>query len=211
MVGDVPIAVVYCPLCDSVTVVDRRVDGKALEFGVSGLLLNSNVLLYDRTDNALWSQIGLGAISGPHVGQSLKHLSWHITSAGEVRKAHASATVVTTDTGHTRDYSMNPYENYFSDDRLMFPVARRDERLPVKARVVGVRMGDIVRAYPLEAVKAMPDGTLTDLLGPSRLMISADRDGGVRVIEVPPETQVAHTFWFAWAAFQPKTEIFGQQ
>jgi len=59
--GGVPIAVVYCPLCDSVTVVDRRMDGAALEFGVSGMLYQSNVLMYDRTHNALWSFIRSGS------------------------------------------------------------------------------------------------------------------------------------------------------
>ena len=90
-VGGVPIAVVYCPLCDSVTVVDRRLAARIYTFGVSGLLYNSNVLLFDRTDDALWSQVGLTAISGPNAGRSLSHLPWEITTAGDWRTRHADS------------------------------------------------------------------------------------------------------------------------
>ena len=74
--GGIPIAVVFCPLCDSVTVFDRRPPGRdaPLEFGIAGLLLNSNLVIYDRTDDALWSQVKMEALSGPHAGKGLRHL-----------------------------------------------------------------------------------------------------------------------------------------
>jgi len=140
--GDTPIATIYCPLCDSVSVVERRMNGQTLEFGISGLLHNSNVLLYDRTDDALWSQIGLEAISGPHVGKSLKHLPWQLTSFAQLKQTHPDAAVVTKETGHRRDYSRNPYASYFATDRLMFPVKNKDPRLEPKQRIVGVRLGE---------------------------------------------------------------------
>jgi len=205
--GDVPIAVVYCPLCDSVTVVDRRVDAKTLEFGISGLLHNSNVLLYDRTDNALWSQIGLRAISGPHAGHSLRHLPWEITTFASFKKRHPEATVVAEQTGYRRDYGRNPYESYFRTDRLMFPVVHRDLRLPVKMPVVGIRWGGITRAYPVPSIQNASDGMFTDTWAGHRVVLRADETGGVSVVEVPPGSQVAHTFWFAWAAFHPKTQV----
>ena len=208
VVGQVPIAVIYCPLCDSVTVVDRRIDDKTLEFGVSGLLLNSNVLLYDRTDHALWSQAGLVAISGPHVGQSLKHLPWHITTAFVLRRDHPNARVLDIDTGHQRDYVRNPYAAYFTDDRLMFPVVHEDKRLRPKTRVVGVRVGQTARAYPVDLIMSQPDRTLTDTLNTKRIVMVADPQGGVRIVDMPDNAQVIHTFWFAWAAFHPKTELF---
>lgn len=208
--GDVPIAVVYCPLCDSVTVVNRRIDARTLEFGISGLLQNSNVLLYDRTDNALWSQIGLRAISGPHAGHSLRHLPWEITTFASFRKRYPKATVVTDKTGYRRDYGRNPYESYFRTDRLMFPVAHRDGRLSVKMPVVGIRWGGVTRAYPVAAIQNAPSRTFTDELAGHRVVLRADETGGVRVVEVPPGSQVAHTFWFAWAAFHPKTQVLKQ-
>lgn len=208
--GDVPIAVIYCPLCDSVTVVDRRIDMKTLEFGISGLLHNSNVLLYDRTDNALWSQIGLGSISGPHAGQSLRHLPWEITTFASFRNRHPEATVVAAETGYRRDYGRNPYESYFRTERLVFPVAHRDRRLPVKMPVVGIRLGHVTRAYPVAAIQNAPGRTFTDILTGHRVVLRADEAGGVAVVEFPPGAQVAHTFWFAWAAFHPQTQVLEQ-
>jgi hypothetical protein len=208
--GTTPIAVIYCPLCDSVSVVDRRISkDKTVEFGISGLLLNSNVLLYDRTDQALWSQVSLSAVSGPHVGKSLVHLPWEIVTFGEWRKAYPQGTVVTLNTGHRRDYRRNPYADYFATDRLMFPVAKQDDRLPPKTRVVGVRLGDVTRAYPIEQVAGAMKHRVEDEIGGKRLVLEADAMAEmIRVVQIPEGAQAVHTFWFAWAAFHPQTEIF---
>lgn len=208
--GGTPIAVVYCPLCDSVTVVDRRVDGQTLEFGVSGMLHNSNVLLYDRTDNALWSQVGFEAISGPRSGQSLPHLPFDLTTFKDWSSRHPETTVVTFNTGHRRDYGTNPYQQYFSNDELMFPVKGSDDpRFARKERVVGIRLGEVQRAYPLSAIIKAPAGRLEDSIGGQRIVLeSSGENEGVRVTELPSGAQVVHTFWFAWNAFHPDTTIY---
>jgi len=203
----VPVAVVYCPLCDSVTVVDRRIGGKTLEFGISGLLHNSNVLLYDRTDNALWSQLGFRAVSGPKVGRALRHLPWELITFKALRERYAKATVVTNQTGHRRDYSQDPYGDYFATDRLMFPVAHHDARLKAKERVVGICVGDVCRAYPVQRILDARGRTITDQLGGQRVELQADASGGVRIVQAPRDARVAHSFWFAWAAFHPNTEL----
>lgn len=207
-VGDTPIAVIYCPLCDSVSVVERRLDGRTLAFGVSGLLHNSNVLLYDRTDDALWSQVGFEAISGPHAGTSLDHLPWQISTFAKLSKNHPDATVVSTDTGHQRNYARNPYARYFADDRLMFPVTREDDRLGRKTRVVGVQIDGQSRAYPVAEIAAATDGKVTDRFGGHTIKLEADDAGNVAVTKAPAQANVAHTFWFAWAAFHPKTDVY---
>jgi len=207
--GGTPIAVVYCPLCDSVSVVDRRIDGKTLEFGISGLLANSNVLLYDRTDQALWSQVKMQAVSGPHAGQSLHHLdSWSIMTFSGFRSDHPNALVLSADTGHARNYERNPYARYFQSDRLMFPAPKADTRLSAKRRVVGVRHGDAARAYPLDRIAA--EGTLTDQLAGGTVKLRADRDGNVTVVKVPEAADLVHTFYFAWSAFHPDTSIYSR-
>lgn len=210
--GTTPIAVIYCPLCDSVSVVDRRISkDKTIEFGISGLLLNSNVLLYDRTDQVLWSQVGLSAVSGPHAGKSLVHLPWEIVTFGEWRKAHPKGTVVTLNTGHRRDYQRNPYADYFATDRLRFPVARLDDRLPPKTRVVGIRLGAVTRAYPIERVAGTVKHRVEDEIGGKLLVLEADATAAtIRLIQMPEGAQVVYTFWFAWAAFHPQTQIFGE-
>jgi len=213
--GDVPLAVIYCPLCDSVSVVDRRLktdDGKTkvLEFGISGLLYNSNVLLYDRQDEALWSQVGLEAVSGPHAGRSLDHLPFRIMTSARFRDQHPDATVLTTDTGHHRNYRRNPYTQYFATDRLMFPVKREDDRLPKKEPVLGIRVGDRAKAYPVAAIRQANDGVVEDQLGEHRIVLRADEHGTVAIDRAPEEAQVVHTFWFTWAAFHPQTAVFGE-
>lgn len=208
--GGTEFAVIYCPLCDSVSVVDRRIrEGKVLEFGISGLLHNSNVLLYDRTDQALWSQVGLKAVSGPHAGQSLEHLPWQITTFEQFRREYPRGTVASFETGHDRDYRGNPYEQYLQTEGLMFPVVREDDRLPAKTAVVGLKVGDTTRAYPVERIAAAPDGRVEESIGGGQVILEAEaQTGTVEVIQVPADAQVVHTFWFTWAAFHPKTTIF---
>lgn len=207
--GGIPVAVVYCPLCDSVSVIDRRLDNRLMSFGVSGLLHNSNVLLYDRNDNALWSQVGFTAISGPNVGKSLRHLPWEITRLSDWQQKHPDSTVVTFQTGYRRDYRRNPYGAYFENPQLSFPVTVKDERLPLKMKVVGVKIGKQAWAYPVNRIAAARNGRVEEMLAGHRLILQSDHDTGrVAVVEVPPDAQVVHTFWFAWAAFHPQTTIY---
>lgn len=207
--GGVPIAVIYCPLCDSVSVVDRRLDNRLLSFGVSGLLHNSNVLLYDRNDNALWSQVGLTAISGPHVGRSLKHLAWEITRLKDWQQEHPESTVVTFQTGHRRDYRKNPYGEYFANQKLSFPVTSRDQRLSDKTKIVGVKIDKQTWAYPISRVSGARGGRIEEMIAGHRLILQCDSNTGrVAIVEAPPEAQIVHTFWFAWAAFHPQTLVY---
>ena len=209
-IGDTPIAVVYCPLCDSVSVVDRRLGGTVHEFGISGLLINSNVLLFDRTDDSLWSQVGFTAISGPNAGKSLAHLPWEITTAAAWREAHPDSTVMTTNTGFGRPYNLNPYPEYFdSHERLRFPVAHEDDRFSLREPVIGVRLGDDAKAYPVAAIREAPDGLVRDSIGGKTVVLQAGSDGkSVRVVEAPADAHTVHTFWFAWVAFHPQTAVY---
>jgi hypothetical protein len=210
--GDVPIAVIYCPLCDSASVVDRRIGEQTLTFGVSGLLYNSNVVFYDRTHQSLWSQVGLTALSGPYAGQSLKHLVWELRPFGRWKKDHPQGTVATFQTGHARDYRRNPYSSYFRTDDLMFPVARSDARLGPKTVVVGVRIGAAARADPLDRIAQAKGGRVVDSVTGHRVVLRVDAvTRGVVLEAVPPGAKVVHTFWFAWAAFHPHTDIYGSK
>lgn len=208
-IGETPFTVIYCPLCDSVSIVDRRVGDKTLEFGISGLLHNSNVLLYDRQNQSLWSQIGLEAISGPMVGKSLKHLPWKITRFDEYQKDYPKSTILSLDTGHRRDYTRNPYSQYFANNRLMFPVKRQDRRLGNKEAIVGVRLGDKVRAYPVSAIRKAENQVLTDTLNGQEIVMKADDKGGISIEKIPADGIAVHTFWFTWASFYPDTEVYG--
>ncbi len=210
--GDDAIAVTYCPLCGTGMAFDARVDGKAASsFGVSGLLYNSDVLLYDRSTESLWSQILEQAVAGPMKGTKLVPVSLTHTSWADWRRRHPRTEVLSTDTGHVRDYERDPYAGYDSVQRLMFDVQHRDERLPLKEWVLGVRLGGQAKAYPFSALAKRVDaqGQLQDRLGGMPVTIRFDSTH--RTAEAFDAKGQAlpsvMAFWFAWVAFHPKTEV----
>lgn len=209
--GGVPIAVTYCPLCDSVVVFDRRVDGRVLEFGVSGLLYNSNVLMYDRggQPESLWSQVAAIGISGPEVKTALKTLPVELTAWADWRARFPATTVLSEQTGYPRDYRVSPYASYFSSRNLMFPARPLSNRLPLKTPVLGVWIGGLARAYPVSAFH--PSGeTLEQELGGKRFQLVYDgRNQSLRVATADDGIRWMYAFWFAWYAFRPHTEVYG--
>ncbi|CAM4231728.1 DUF3179 domain-containing protein [Gillisia limnaea] len=106
------VVITYCPLCGSGIAFDAEIDGKALEFGVSGLLYNSDVLLYDRLTESLWSQLEYKAVSGPMAGKELKILNTANTTWKNWKEKNPETLVLSEKTGFKRDYSLNPYPGY---------------------------------------------------------------------------------------------------
>jgi len=214
-VGGQPVVVVYCPLCDSASAAHRtlEVDGETetLEFGVSGFLLYSNVVMYERTTDALWSQVAMEAVSGPMVGRALGHLPWRVETAERWMAEHPDSTIMTLDTGHMRDYGVNPYADYFDNHRLYFPVAHSDDRLPFKTRVVGIEHGGEAAAFTARWVAAQPDRRAEVEVGGGAVVLEADDQGGVAVVAAPEAARTVHTFWFAWNAFHPETSLTDAQ
>ncbi|HZW33675.1 MAG TPA: DUF3179 domain-containing (seleno)protein [Isosphaeraceae bacterium] len=210
--GKTDLAITYCSLCDSVTVVDRRLDGKTYEFGVSCLIYQSNMLLYDRTDQALWSQLTSTAISGPHAGRTLRQLDgWELTTFGAWRGSHPDSTVVDLPTGSDYPYHLDPHRAYAATDALdaRFQDVPRDARLRNKARIIGVRYAGVVRAYPVDVLEQAGQAAIRDRIGGDFLEFAVDpTTHTVRILRAPAAAQVIHTFWFAWAALFPQTEIY---
>ncbi len=208
--GGIPIAVTYCPLCDSVVVFDRRIDGKVLEFGVSGLLYNSNVLMYDRggRPESLWSQLAAQGVSGPAARKGLAPLPVELTSWQDWRTRHPDTSVLSDRTGHARNYQVNPYQAYFAQRNLMFPARPTSNRLPVNTAVLGVWSGGTARAYPLSAFD--PQGqTLEQELGGKRFTLVYDgQHKALRVASADENLHWMYAFWFAWYAFRPHTEVY---
>lgn len=222
-VGGEPIAATYCPLCDSATVFSRTVtlpmliDGHGqdqapgprttvLEFGVSGALYNSNVLMYDRRDKALWSQLGMDALSGPLAGTQLRMLPVEIISLDRFEREHPGASIVSNQTGHERAYGRSPYDRYFADDDLLVPVAEHGDALSRKTLGVGVAVGrgDDQQSWFVPESVAQDGYTLDTPAG--KVTLSAT-DGGVRVESAPEGVRTAQTFYYAWSAFYPDTRV----
>ncbi len=141
--GGRAITLVYCTLCGTAIPYASRVGGKVRMFGTSGLLYQSNKLMFDAGTHSLWSSIEGRPVVGPLVGSGLRLEALPIvtTTWGEWRRRHPDTTVLSIHTGYRRDYSEGAaYRDYFSTDALMFDVSRHDARLPNKAQVLVLRL-----------------------------------------------------------------------
>ena len=148
--GDKPIAVTYCPLCNTGMVFDRRFDDTVFEFGVSGRLIYSNMIMYDRTSESWWIQASGQAIAGEFAGQRLRLLPSSMLSWRDVRRSYPEAEVLSRDTGYRRNYGRNPYLRYDSAERPFLyrgPEVVPEDQNPME-RVLTVYHGDAVAAVP---------------------------------------------------------------
>ena len=153
-VGGVPVAVTYCPLCFTNQVFERVLDGQSVEFGTSGKLYNSNLVMYDRMTGTYWSQ-GLGlAIKGELTGQSLNIIPFDVITWGDWKKLYPDTVVLTTNTGHIRAYGVDPYGDYYTDPRIIFPVEYRDDRMHPKEIILGFHEGLVFKAYKQQDVES---------------------------------------------------------
>ncbi len=207
-IGGEGVVITYCPLCGTGMAFSATVAGKARRFGVSGLLYNSDMLLYDRQSESLWSQIMGEAISGPLAGSRLasipvQHTTW------EAWQQQGPSQVLSLDTGHERDYSRSPYGNYDSDEAIYFPVTARSRQYHPKERVLGIELAGQARAYPFKEL-AQSVSPLHDTIGGNKVVIHFDaaaRSGRIFDSE-GRELPSVNGFWFAWFTFHPQTEIY---
>ena len=209
VVGGEMITVTWCPLCGSGIAFESAVDGRSLEFGVSGLLYNSDVLMYDRQTESLWSQIMKTAISGELKGAELTTIPLAHTTWRDWRSRYPGTDVLSTRTGHWRDYDENPYAGYERRNSLYFPVSAENRTYPRKTLVVGVELDGRYKAYPFDELRKGPK-QFTDTVGDKQVTVSFDDDNGTASITSGDGEVLTAVilYWFAWYAFHPDTEIF---
>ncbi len=205
--GGDPILVSFCPLCGTALVFDRRLQGRTREFGVSGLLYRSDLLMYDRETESLWSQIGANAVTGTLMGQRLELLRSRTLTWKAWREAHPETTVLSKQTGFHRDYGRTPYEGYETSKLLYFPV-KADARRHPKMPTLGLRIPDgPSRAYPGEEI-ARAGGRVDDVFSGRRVLVRYDSKTRRFDFEIPEGIEVIEGFWFAWMAFHPESSVF---
>lgn len=176
-VGGVPVAVTFCPLCNTAIVFDRRLDGQTLDFGTSGNLRNSDLVMWDRQTESWWQQAGGDGVVGELAGKRLEMLPASIISWADFRQLRPQASVLSRDTGYNRDYGRNPYVGYDRIDQSPFLFeGKLDGRLRPMERVVAVSLGGEDVAYPFSLL--------------SQRYVIADRVGGQPLV----------VFWQAGAA-----------
>ena len=156
-VAGLPVAVTFCPLCNASIVFDRRIDGAVLDFGTTGKLRKSDLVMYDRRSESWWQQFTGTGIVGRYAGVTLAQLPSTIAAFDEFRKAYPQGRVLSRQTGFLRPYGRNPYRGYdrIGDRPFLFndPV---DPRLPAMERVLGVTRNGKIRVYPLGALAGSP-------------------------------------------------------
>jgi hypothetical protein len=148
-----PVAVTFCPLCNTAIAFDRRLDGRLLDFGTTGNLRHSDLVMYDRQTESWWQQITGEALVGELTGRRLTLLPAAIVSFGEFKAAHPGGRVLSRETGHSRAYGNNPYVGYDSVDSTPFLYdGPKDDRLRPMERVVTVSLAGEDVAYPFSAL-----------------------------------------------------------
>src|SRR5918995_2714304 len=192
MVGGKPVAVTYCPLCFTNQVFNRTLsDGNVVEFGTSGKLYNSNLVMYDRKSNSLWSQALGEGIVGDYSGLKLEKIPFDIAYWKEWKELYPESKVLSRDTGSVRPYGADPYGDYYTNDLILFPLANDDKRLGLKEIVIGLENKNQFKAYKLPDIEEKK--VINDVIGQDKQIKLLPMDQG---------------FWFEWVAFHPETEIF---
>ena len=150
VLGGKPIVVTYSPLTGSGIVFSADVGGSSLSFGSSGEVIDSNLVAYDRTTESFWSQMNRRASCGKLVGKSLTMLPVVDATWAAWRSLHPDTSVVSFDTGFSRNYNQYPYGSYdqVGNTQLLYPQSFIDSRLPEKQPVLGLVEGSLARAYP---------------------------------------------------------------
>lgn len=264
-VGGVPVAITYCPLCNSAVTYRREVRGVETTFGTSGSLFASALVMYDRATESLWTHFDGKAVVGLLAGEELEPIAAPLMAWGDFAETYPTGRVLNPDaTGFNRAYGRNPYFGY--DDEQSEPflfTGITDPRAVSKLRVVGVERDDAASAFSLELVSGGLAEATNATVGDDDIVIfwkagqasALDREGiddgrdvgsvAVFLPEVDGTTltfrvagdeftddqtgstwnlagdaiagelegssleQIPHldTFWFAWATYQPGTEL----
>jgi hypothetical protein len=201
----------YCPLCGTGVAFNRIVNGQALSFGVSGLLYNNDVLLYDRDSESLWSQILGKAVSGKYRGTKLSTLSLSHTTWSYWKRHHSASLVLSRNTGYTRNYDKDPYTGYKNSRSLYFPVLNKAPAdYHPKETVLGLTAGESHKAYPFIELNKHDKSRFTDSLNGKIFIVHWNKEEQVgsitddKGIPIP----VIQGYWFAWYAFHPDTLVF---
>jgi hypothetical protein len=185
------------------------VAGQVTTFGVSGLLYNSDLIMYDRASKSLWQQITGSAFMGPRRGTALTSIPVTMTTWTDWRAAYPNTRVLAPPEANGRYANAKPYGDYDSSARLMFPVTANDPRIHPKTVVFGL----IVEGQPMAVSERLllRDGHVTQEWNGRQWVWSRAADGTVELRDDRDEIRRdAHRmFWFAWFSFNPGTRFAG--
>jgi hypothetical protein len=212
--GGVPVTVTFCPLCNSAIVYDRRVDGKETTFGVSGLLRNSDMIMYDRHTHSWWQQFNGQGIVGTHMGESLKRIPARFVSYRQFVNRYPKGKVLVPTNPKARRYGCNPYVDYDRTGRPFNVFVKVPKGFRRMERVVVVgdtawRMRSLAKAKTLEQDGLRFSWQKGQASALDDAKISRGRDVGSIIVERQDADGTWHlvnydvVFAFVFAAFKP--------
>ncbi|MCP4696278.1 MAG: DUF3179 domain-containing protein [Gammaproteobacteria bacterium] len=204
------VVVTFCPLCGTGMAYEATIAGKKTDFGVSGLLYNSDVLLYDRPTQSLWSQLLAKAVTGPLKGTRLKLIPLAHTTWQDWKSRHPNTLVLSTETGAARDYTDTPYKGYEQSEQVWFPVTDWSKRYHPKARVIGIEIDGKFKAYPFVELSKTGKKQVNDRFAGRELVVrfSKKHRSAAVYTQAGEELPGIIAFWFAWYTFHPETAVF---
>lgn len=211
-IGDLAFAITYCPLCGSGVAFDRVIDGKETTFGVSGVLHDSDLVLYDRASDTLWQQITAQAIMGPRLGEKLTAVPMSMTTWATWRNTYPDSAVLSLATGYDYEYrGKDRMAEYDDSDRILFPVGHVDPRIHPKTYVYGAESGADSAAVIASTLDEQRTVAVTVAGGKAEFVMAANGLVELRLLETDEVHPAHRTFWFAWANFHPDTQLVGQR
>ena len=202
-----PVTVTFCPLCGSAIVYDRVLPGGATTtFGVSGGLLESNMIMFDRTTESLWQQSTGEALAGEHYPHQLERHSFQLLTVGEIKARYPGSLILSEETGYSRSYSSNPYDGYDESGEFIFNPSRIDVRYPPKAIFVAFSVAGHQMAAPWLELK---DGRkyTTSVAGQE---VTLDKSDGELFITGQDGAEIPFYFemWFSWAIQNEDGQVY---
>jgi hypothetical protein len=208
--GD-PLLITYCPLCGTGIAYHRTIDGQAVEFGTTGRLFNSNLVMYDRATDTWWTQIDGKAIVGELTGRELTEVSIDTVTWGEWKPAHPDSQVLSRQTGYTRAYGRDPYGSYYEDTYLLFGVEVENNRIHPKTVIFGIEIDGKYKAYMEDDVVAT--APFEDTVSETTVRVERDPAGIVTFTDTTTGQEIVKErgFWFSWYAFHPDTDLYGHE
>ncbi|MFQ5467152.1 MAG: DUF3179 domain-containing protein [Kiloniellaceae bacterium] len=213
-VGGVPVVVTYCPLCNSAIVFDRRIEGRAVEFGTTGKLRNSDLVMYDRETESWWQQFLGEAIVGARTGMRLKALPSRLESWERFRARYPDGRVLVPNNPNARTYGANPYVGYDGSNTPFLYAGTYPEGIKPMARVVAigdeawsldllraqgrVESGDLVLTWEPGQNSALDTRTISEGRDVGNVLVQ--RRVGTTLQDIPYDV----TFAFVFHAFRPE-------
>jgi hypothetical protein len=169
-VGGEPLIVSFCPLCNTAIAFKRTFNGTVLDFGTTGRLRYSNLIMYDRQTETWWQQATGDAIAGEYTGAQLEFYPASMISWSDFKDLYPDGKVLSRDTGHPRDYGKNPYYGYDDINQTPFLFdGTTPDQLPPMARVLTVDLNGEAVAYPYDVLSEL--NVINDTVGGEDVVI----------------------------------------